>query len=66
MLIWAFSFYGTKKWLISQIEKRRIESKYKTLQLKTAINTLIGSILFLGSFLFFLFTILKTFEGYGI
>lgn len=62
--IWAFSFYGTKNWLISQIEKRKIESKYKTLQLKTSINTLIGSILFLGSFLLFLFTIIKTFEGY--
>lgn len=64
--IWAISFYGTRNWLLSQIEKRKIEKKYKTLQPKTALNTLMGSIMFLGSFLLFLFTIFKTFEGYLI
>ena len=64
--IWGISFYGTKDWLISQIEKRKIDSKYKTLQTKAVSFTLIGSIIFVSSFLIFLFTIFKTFEGYLI
>jgi len=64
--IWGISFYGTKDWLISQIEKRKIDTKYKTLQFKTASNTLMGSIIFVGSFLLFLFVIIKAFEGYLI
>lgn len=64
--IWGVSFYGTKSWLISRIEKGKIDTKYKYLQSKTALITLMGSIFFLGSFLLFLFTIIKTFEGYLI
>lgn len=64
--IWGISFYGTKDWLLSQIEKRKIDTKYKILQSKTASNTLMGSIIFVSSFLLFLFIIIKTFEGYLI
>lgn len=64
--IWGISFYGTKDWLLSQIEKRKIDTQYKILQSKTASNTLMGSIIFVGSFLLFLFIIIKTFEGYLI
>ena len=62
--IWSISFYGTKSWLIGQIEKRGIVTKYKTLQPKAVLITLIGAVFFLSSFLLFLFTIIKTFEGY--
>lgn len=62
--IWGISFYGTKSWLIGQIEKKGIVTKYKTLQPKAALITLMGAMFFLSSFLLFLFTIIKTFEGY--
>ena len=62
--IWSISFYGTKSWLIGQIEKKGIVTKYKTLQPKAVLITLIGAVFFLSSFLLFLFTIIKTFEGY--
>lgn len=66
IIIWSISFYGTKKWLISQIEKGKINNKYKALQPKTATSTLIGSLIFVGSFSLFLLVIIKTFEGYLI
>lgn len=62
--IWGISFYGTKNWLIGQIEKKVIVTKRKTLQPKAALIALIGALFFLSSFLLFLFTIIKTFEGY--
>lgn len=62
--VWGISFYGTKSWLIGQIEKRGIVTKHKTLQPKAALITLMGAMFFLSSFLLFLFAIIKTFEGY--
>lgn len=62
--IWGISFYGTKSWLISQIDKSGIVSKHKTMQPKAALITLMGAMFYFSSFLLFLFTIIKTFEGY--
>ncbi|MDP2723267.1 MAG: hypothetical protein Q8O72_10960 [Bacteroidales bacterium] len=62
--IWGISFYGTRSWLIGQIAKKGIVTKYKTLQPKAALITVMGAMFFLSSFLLFLFTIIKTFEGY--
>lgn len=62
--IGSFSFYGTKSWLIGQIEKRRIGKKYKSLQPKTALFTFMGAMLLLGSYILCVFTIIKTFQGY--
>ena len=61
--IWYFIFYGTKKWLFSQIDTKGIEKIHQELG-QTTFITFKGFFLFVGSFLFFCLIAIATFQGY--
>lgn len=65
LTIWAASFYGTRNWLINQLQNKKIEKEYDDTENQTH-NVLMGLVLFVGSFIAFIVFGILTFEGYSI
>ncbi len=65
VVIWVITFYGSQNWLLSQLEKRKIEQAYTTIE-NVMLYRLIGLLLYFGSFFFFLIIGILTFQGYLI
>ena len=63
LLIWYGTFYGTKNWVHSQLEKKQIGFKYKNIS-RIFLYRTAGLLLYLGSFIFFLIVGISTFQGY--
>ena len=63
LIIGYLSYYGTKKWLFSQLKKRGIEKQYKYIR-KLTLYRIIGLLLYFGSFFLFLIVAILTFQGY--
>jgi hypothetical protein len=58
--IWYLSFYGYKTWLINLVRTQIIAKTYRV----NVIHRFIGLLLFVGTFILFLVTIIITFRGY--
>jgi hypothetical protein len=63
LLIWYATFYGTRNWVYSQLETKKIEVEYKLLKQK-GFKIFLGLLSFIGSFLLFLIVSILTFQGY--
>ena len=64
-LIWYFTFYATKNWLILKIEEMKIEHQLKNVE-SIILYRLIGLSLYFGAFFLFLLLGVLTFDGYLI
>lgn len=64
LFIWYITFYGTRNWVLSQLEIECIDRQYNAMKPKTGTNTLIGFLLFAGSFFLQITIVILTFQGY--
>lgn len=64
-LIWYFTFYATKNWLILEIEEMKIEHQLKNVE-SIILYRLIGLSLYFGAFFLFSLVGVLAFDGYLI
>lgn len=62
LILWYVVFYRSKNWLHFQIQKTNIKKKYENAT-SNNLNIILGFILFVGSYLLFIWAVIYNFQG---